>query len=155
MGMGFPYEPCPWCGNTEIKMIRSNHEFCYVQCKTCKMRLMMSGKSMMDCARTWNVRASRRAEMKKQNMTLVSLLHADIAHNAEKRSVVSLDNSDEMWQIALAAETASDMDVKPVRMMDKPQFEIRYEVLFPYLDALVRESAEKVPEPEPDLEKLF
>lgn len=86
-------------------------------------------------------------------MTLVSLLHADIAQNTERQAVVSLDNSDEMWQLALAAETASDMDAKPVRMMDKPQFEIRYEVLFPYLDALVRESTEKVPEP--DLEELF
>ena len=42
-----------------------------------------------------------------------------------------------------------------LRVASRPQFEIRYEVLFPYLDALVRESAEKVPEPEPDLEGPF
>jgi len=137
-----------------IKLIKSSHEFCYVQCWGCKMRLMMSGKSMMDCARTWNVRASRRAEMKKQNMTLVSLLHADIADNSEKRSVVSLDNTDEMWNIALAAETAWDMDAKPVRSGER-QFQIRYEVLFPYLDALVQESAENVAEPNLEPEKLF
>lgn len=88
-------------------------------------------------------------------MTLVSLLHADIANNDEKRSVVSLENSDEMWQIAVAAETAWDMDVTPVRMMDRSHFEIRYVVLFAYLDALVKESSEKIAEPDLTAGALF
>ena len=151
--MGFAYEPCPWCSSTAIKQFKSSHEFCRVRCLNCDMQLMMSGKSMMDCARTWNMRASRRAEMKKQNMSLVSLLHADIANGSRNNEAVSLDNSDEMWNIASAAMVAWDMDAKPVR----PEHEIKigYEVLFSYLDALVQESAEKVAEPNLEPEKLF
>lgn len=153
--MGFSYEPCPWCESTKIKLIKKADNRCCARCSDCNVQLVMSGGSMMDCARTWNARAARRNEMKKQNMTLVSLLHADIANNDEKRSVVSLENSDEMWQIAVAAETAWDMDVTPVRMMDRSHFEIRYVVLFAYLDALVKESSEKIAEPDLTAGALF
>lgn len=82
--------------------------------------------------------------MLRLNMNAVSLLHADIFDNQEGHEFVTLDNTDETWGIAVAAELATDDSVTPVRSVER-LFKIRYDVLFPFLDALVFESAEKTP----------
>jgi hypothetical protein len=128
-----------------MKVSNNGVETCYVQCKDCNAKLIMSGQSMLDCARTWNVRAARRAAMARHDMMDVSLLHSELSMDGETKTNVSLPNTEKMWELALAAELASDMDATPLRP-DGERFEIRFDVIFPYLDALVQESAEKVPE---------
>lgn len=129
----------------QIKTTKKGVASCYVKCKDCRMQLNISaGTSMMDAARTWNVRAQRRSALRAHDLETLTLLHSDIAtapHSATSK--VSLDNTEKMWELALAAELASDMDTTPVRP-DGTHFDVRYDVLFPYLDALLQEAAEEV-----------
>lgn len=142
--MGFKYEPCPWCEkNEKVQLYKSKDGRNYAQCKGCNMKLVVTGGSMMDCAKLWNIRASRRMELRKYNMSNVSLLHADINNNPEDHEFVVLENTDGWWKLVREAELSWNEDATPVRA-DGEYLKIKYEVLIPYLDALIEELAEKV-----------
>lgn len=142
--MGFNYQPCPGCSSTEIKLSKIDEGRCYAECQACHLRLEMTGRSMFSCAHTWNVRAQRRAEAKLHDMSMVCALQSDISNNPQGQKTVTLPNNEEMWKIARGAEVAWNMEATPIRPA-KQEIEIRYEVLMPYLNALVEETKEKMP----------
>ncbi len=148
--MGFEYEPCPFCpGPSIVKLVRTKQGDKntlgegYVECTGCKVRLTFKGGTMLDCARMWNVRAQRRAELAKHRQGTLSLLHSDIAANYEGQKEVTLENTEEMWKIARAAELSWDMDATPLRPTGD-SIRISTEILMAYLDALTTEASEKV-----------
>jgi hypothetical protein len=115
----------------------------YVECTGCKVRLVFKGGTMLDCARMWNVRAQRRAELAKHSQSTLSLLHSDIATNYAGEKEACLENTEEMWKIARAAELSWDMDATPKRP-EEQIIKVKVNILMAYLDALMTEASEKV-----------
>lgn len=136
--MAFLTEPCPFCKSANVKLFR--HEprtMCYVMCQDCQSQLIMYG-NVMDCARTWNVRAARKNEMAIVDMNDVTLLHSDLCNPYESSSVkISLGNNENYWNIVLRAYDAWGTPA-PLRP-DEELIEVDYEPIWQYVNALVTE----------------